>query len=192
MPPLTGPRDEATRSRLVAFATFYSQTGNARASALKAGYSATVAAKQTKRLLGKRTVRDILESLRISRTVHGEETYRHLIAVANIAMKTLQATMANPAADMRDKALIIETTGRALERLAKVEGLMSGDTNVTVQPRGNVNVQVNVAALQQPERLREVLDLARAAGVLDVLFPQPKIEELPGPMNGNGNGVHDA
>lgn len=111
------------QSKLVLFARIYSECGNATKAAIEAGYSPRTGAQQGSRLLRNAKVQRLIGGYRISRDVHGEQTYRNLLHVAEEAMALVKATLEREDADIREKLAAIECAGRQLERLGKAEGL---------------------------------------------------------------------
>jgi hypothetical protein len=97
--------------------------------AIEAGYSRKSAYVIAHKLIRNPQIRQALEGRRIIKTVHAEKTYENLVTVANAALKVLADAMTAPAVNFpgrseRLRMAAIDCAGRALERVARCEGLM--------------------------------------------------------------------
>ena len=179
------------------FATLYAKYGVAKRAAIEAGYSERSATSQGSDLLRDPDVQAVIAANRINRDVHAEKTYEELIRVKDVALRLVAEVMQGQAAEIRDKVLAIETAGRALERLARCEGLMVERRQAPDDVRSAMNslqdlakkahelgVGVVVAALPMP---------AAAPAIqrqIDAAFTEKPINDSVKPVNGSvhGNG----
>jgi hypothetical protein len=172
----------ATTSRRARFAELYARYGNGKKAALEAGYAPKYADKAGSRLLRDPKVQCLLRASVIDRDIHANETYKNLISVANASLVLLAEVIQNVLIEPREKALIIETAGRQLERLARCEGLMlpaeAGERN-----RGS-NLQMIVQILNG-----KAVEPGRLPMKLIEVLPGPPVSPAPEPANGaGGNG----
>lgn len=173
-----------TTSKRARFAELYSRYANGTKAATEAGYAPKYAAKAASRLLRDPRVQTLLRATGIDRDIHANETYKNLITVANASLKLLADTLQDRTLEAREKALVIETAGRQLERLARCEGLMlppaTGETG-----RGT-NLQMIVQFLNTKAE-----DLTRAPVKLIDVLPAPAAHPVePPPANGAGGNGH--
>lgn len=106
------------------FVDSYLVHGNASKAARDAGYSPTSAGKRGSLLLRDPYVRDMILESQVDRKAHANQTYQEIIELKDKALEQIQALMAiKDKVNPRVISLALETAGKQLERLAKIEGL---------------------------------------------------------------------
>lgn len=168
------------------FADAYARLGNGTRAALEAGYEPRNACAQGSRLLRDADVVASIEAKKIRREIHGEETYRNLIALTNAALLNAQRAL-NPesGADWTDKARSIEAARRCADTLAKVEGLMV--ERVAIDHRVTHTLQDLV---QKAVVWRQAGILTPVEPALETLpTPAPEIDAVFRPKPGEAEGA---
>lgn len=150
------------------FAVAYARLANATRAAIEAGYSPKAAGQQGCLLLKNPNIIALIEANRVRRDVHADQTYQQLIALANAGMKLANDALNDPASDRREKVFVLEGARRAVETVARCEGLM---VEVPSRPdEGRLTLQ-NLA-----QKLRKGIELVKAP--TQVLPAPPKVEVL--------------
>lgn len=150
------------------FLRYYRKSGNAAWSAERAGYDD---ATEGGRILEKPAVRGYLACQTVDRSAHRPVTYRDMIFLHERGMECVRVVWKDPASTLRDKAMALEVAGRAVERVAKVEGLLKTDGGMGMLSvtAGGEGAQVKVSmvdmsrlSLEELEQYRDLMEkLAR-------------------------------
>lgn len=174
------------------FAVAYSRLANATRAAIEAGYSVKSAPTTGSQLIRNPQVQALIESSRVRRDVHADQTYQQLIAIANASMKLANESLNDPGVTNRERLLMLEGAGRQVERVARCEGLM---VEIPTRPdEGRMTLQSLAQKLRKgvefvqtaPAKveLREVS--ATVIESREVVLPAPQVED---PKNGNGHAA---
>jgi hypothetical protein len=135
----------------------------------------------------------MLGGRRVNRGVHAEETYRQIISISQVALNHVRQLFDNSMNDREgietDRSRALEIAGRALERLAKVEGLFVPVRLEVSGPKGGP-IPIEDKILTDPDRQRKVVDiLARCAEILTLPITPIEVKNT---NNSNGNGSNES
>lgn len=175
-----------TPDRWRKFAIAYARLGNGTKAAIEAGFAAPSAHVTASRLLRRAKIQELLGAQRVNREAHAEQTYKNLIFLADAALKEASTVCgwSHPESkdpDPQNRARAIDVAGKALGRVAKVEGLFV--ERVKIEGDVRVHTLIEVAQRLKASTPRIVDSVQRHPALLDL-----KNDNGNGHSNGNGNG----
>jgi hypothetical protein len=158
------------------FLRYYRKSGNAAWAAERAGYND---ATEGGRILEKPAVRGYLACQTVDRSAHRPITYRDMIFLHEKGMEEVKRVFKDPGSSLKDKAIALEVAGRAVERVAKTEGLLSDKSGMVVgigydgngQPKVNVAVDLTRLSLEELEKYRDLMAKLEVEGEKDETDP---------------------
>lgn len=125
--------ENGLNSQQLRFVYFYSLLGNGTQAALYAGYAPAGAGERACKLLEVPSIQQAIEAQHVDREADAKITYAGFIRLTQVAIDHMEALRAGGATP-EDMSRAIEVAGRALERIARCQGLL-----VASQPdRGDV------------------------------------------------------
>jgi phage terminase small subunit len=124
--PIAPPGFESgLNSQQLRFVYFYTLLGNGTHAALYAGYSPHAVGANACRLLRNPVIQQAIEHQHVDREADAKVTYANLVRLTQVAMEHVDAIKVNGMPE--DVSRAIEVAGRAVERIARCQGLLTGE-----------------------------------------------------------------